>query len=74
VHAEKLATAIQEHGHGNIRYIPNPKDIIPVLMEEVREKDVVLTLGAGNIWQTGEEFLKRLHERGGSTLPKITRH
>ena len=66
VHAEKLATAIGEHGHGNIRYIPNPMDIIPILMEEVREKDVVLTLGAGNIWQTGEEFLRRLQEREGS--------
>jgi UDP-N-acetylmuramate--alanine ligase len=67
VHAEKLATAIQEHGHGNIRYIPNPVDVIPVLLEEVREKDVLLTLGAGNIWQTGQEFLKRLQERQGST-------
>jgi UDP-N-acetylmuramate--alanine ligase len=66
VHAGKLATAIQEHGHGNIRYVPNPMDIIPILMEEVREKDVVLTLGAGNIWQTGEEFLKRLQEREAS--------
>ena len=67
VHAEKLAAAIQEHGHGNIRYIANPVDVIPLLMEEVREKDVVLTLGAGNIWQTGEEFLERLREREGST-------
>ena len=66
VHAEKLTAAIQEHGHGNIRYIPNPMDVIPIVMEEVREKDVVLTLGAGNIWQTGEEFLKRLQEREGS--------
>ena len=66
VHAEKLATAIQKHGHGNIRYISNPMAIIPLLMEEVRENDVVLTLGAGNIWQTGEEFLKRLHEREGN--------
>lgn len=66
VHAEKLATAIQEHGHGNIRYIPNLMDLIPLVMEEVREKDVVLTLGAGNIWQTGEELLKQLQEREGS--------
>ena len=66
VHAAKLATAIQKHGHGNIRYIPDPMDIIPLLMEEAREKDVVLTLGAGNIWQTGEEFLKRLYDREGS--------
>jgi UDP-N-acetylmuramate--alanine ligase len=66
VHAEKLATAIQEHGHGDIRYIPNPKDIIPILMEEAQQKDVVLTLGAGNIWQIGEEFLKRLQDREGN--------
>ena len=66
VHAETLATAIREHGHGNIRYISNPIEIIPILMEEVREKDVVLTLGAGNIWQAGEEFLKRLQDREAS--------
>jgi UDP-N-acetylmuramate--alanine ligase len=63
VHAEKLATAIQEHGHGNIRHIPNHLDLVPMLLEEVQDGDVVLTLGAGNIWQTGEELLKRLQER-----------
>jgi UDP-N-acetylmuramate--alanine ligase len=34
-----------------------------MLLEEVQDGDVVLTLGAGNIWQTGEELLKRLQER-----------
>lgn len=66
VHAEKLAIAIQEHGHGNVRYIPDHLALVPSLVEEVREGDVVLTLGAGNIWQTGEELLKRLKEREGS--------
>jgi UDP-N-acetylmuramate--alanine ligase len=37
-----------------------------MLKEEVQEGDVVLTLGAGNIWQTGEELLKQLQEREGS--------
>ncbi len=66
VHAEKLTTAIQKHGHGNVRYIPDHLALVPSLVEEVREGDVVLTLGAGNIWQTGEELLKRLKERDGS--------
>lgn len=66
VHAEKLTTAIQKHGHGNVRYIPDHLALVPSLVEEVREGDVVLTLGAGNIWQTGEELLKRLKEREGS--------
>ena len=63
VHAEKLATAIQKHGHGNIRYIPDRLDLVPTVMEEVLQGDVVLTLGAGNIWQTGEELLKHLREK-----------
>ncbi len=66
VHAEKLTTAIQKHGHGNVRYIPDHLALVPSLVEEVREGDVVLTLGAGNIWQTGEELLKRLQGKEGS--------
>ena len=66
VHAENLTTAIQKHGHGNVKYIPDHLALVPSLIEEVREGDVVLTLGAGNIWQTGEELLKRLQEKEGS--------
>ncbi len=66
VHAEKLTTAIQKHGHGNVRYIPDHLALVPSLVEEVREGDIVLTLGAGNIWQTGEELLKRLQGKEGS--------
>ena len=63
VHAEKLATAIQDHGHGNVRHIPNHMDLAPMLIEEVEAGDVVLTLGAGNIWQTGEVLLEELKKR-----------
>ena len=63
VHAENLTTAIQEHGHTNVRYIPDHLALVPSLAEEVREGDVVLTLGAGNIWQTGEALLEKLRER-----------
>jgi UDP-N-acetylmuramate--alanine ligase len=70
VHAEKLAIAIRQHGHGNIRYIANHLDLVDVLLEEVGQGDVVLTLGAGNIWQTGEELLKRLQQREGSEREK----
>ena len=65
VHAENLTIAMKDHGHGNVRYIPDHLALVPSLVEEVREGDVVLTLGAGNIWQTGEELLKRLQQRAG---------
>ena len=38
-------------------------DIVPQLLEELEETDVVLTMGAGNIWQAGEELVKQLQER-----------
>ncbi|MGD8774601.1 MAG: UDP-N-acetylmuramate--L-alanine ligase, partial [Syntrophobacterales bacterium] len=65
VHAEKLAAAIQQHGHGNTRYVPDHIDLVSLLVNEAQEGDVILTLGAGNVWQTGEELLKRLQEREG---------
>jgi len=65
VHAEKLAAAIQAHGHGNTRYVPGDVDLTSTIVDEVREGDVVLTLGAGNIWQVGEELVSKLRERAG---------
>ncbi len=65
VHAEKLAAAIQQHGHGNTSYVPDHIDLVSLLVKEAREGDVILTLGAGNVWRTGEALLKRLQEREG---------
>ncbi len=65
VQADKLAAAIQAHGHGNTRYVPGDVDLAALMVDEVREGDVVLTLGAGNIWQVGEELARKLRERSG---------
>jgi UDP-N-acetylmuramate--alanine ligase len=64
VQADRLAAAIEAHGHGNTRYVPGDVDLAALMADEVREGDVVLTLGAGNIWQVGEELARRLEERG----------
>jgi UDP-N-acetylmuramate--alanine ligase len=63
VQADRLAAAIEAHGHGNTRYVPGDVDLAAFMADEVREGDVVLTLGAGNIWQVGEELTRRLEER-----------
>jgi UDP-N-acetylmuramate--alanine ligase len=65
VHAQKLATAIRAHGHGDARYVPGDVDLVSAIVDEVRQGDVVLTLGAGNIWQAGEELVRRLREKEG---------
>ena len=60
VTAEKLARAIQAHGHCHVNYIPNKDEIVNALVELVRPNDIVITVGAGDIWQVGRALLDKL--------------
>ena len=60
VTAEKLARAIQAHGHCHVNYIPNKDEIVNTLVELVRPNDIVITVGAGDIWQVGRALLDKL--------------
>lgn len=44
-------------------YVPKISDAVKYLQEKVRKDDLVLTLGAGDVYKTGEELLKRLRQR-----------
>ena len=60
VSGEDLYKAIRERGHRDVAYIPD-KNAIPVyLLEVAKGGDMVITLGAGNIWKAGVEFLGSL--------------
>jgi UDP-N-acetylmuramate--alanine ligase len=54
VGSEALARAIAARGHRQVVYAGDLKSAVEKLAEEVREGDVVLTLGAGNVWTLGE--------------------
>jgi UDP-N-acetylmuramate--alanine ligase len=60
VSALALAEAIEARGHQHVRYAGDLKSAIDALAAEVREGDVVLTLGAGSVWTAGEELLRRM--------------
>ncbi len=60
VTAEALANAVRKHGQKDVHYVANREDIPAYLAGVVKPGDIVLTLGAGNIWQAGEELLKQL--------------
>jgi UDP-N-acetylmuramate--alanine ligase len=59
VTAEALAGAIAEHGHRGVVFAGDLKAATEKLAAEVREGDVVLTLGAGSVWTAGEELVRR---------------
>ena len=57
VDSSKLAEAIRDHGHKNVSYAADFKEVISTLAEELKPNDLVLTLGAGDIYTLGEDLL-----------------
>ncbi|MGE5453585.1 MAG: UDP-N-acetylmuramate--L-alanine ligase [Methylocystaceae bacterium] len=44
----------------NTVYMPNQKDIVPFLLGQIQANDLVLTMGAGDVWETGIELCHQL--------------
>jgi UDP-N-acetylmuramate--alanine ligase len=57
VNGELIANAAKDFGHKHVHYVPDKKDIPKFLASIVREGDIVITMGAGDIWKFGEEFI-----------------
>jgi UDP-N-acetylmuramate--alanine ligase len=60
---------VQQSGHPAVHYVPERRDLAAVLVQEVRPGDVVVTMGAGDIWRTGEELLDLLASRPAADRP-----
>ena len=60
VEASRLYEGIRDHGHRDVTYLPRKEDIPDHLMTIVQENDLVFTLGAGDIWQVADEFVRKL--------------
>ncbi len=59
---ERLYNEIRGHGHRDIIYVPELKDVATTLMDVASEGDMVLTLGAGSINTVADEFYAMLAE------------
>ncbi|MBA2501478.1 MAG: UDP-N-acetylmuramate--L-alanine ligase [Pyrinomonadaceae bacterium] len=63
VTAERLVEAVKLYGHKDARHVGPLEDAAKILADEVRAGDVVITLGAGNVYRAGERLLELLRER-----------
>ncbi|MBI5481590.1 MAG: UDP-N-acetylmuramate--L-alanine ligase [Deltaproteobacteria bacterium] len=64
VSGRTLGDAIRAHGHKHVTYVGAVPALADHLAGAVQPGDVVITLGAGDIWQAGAELLKRLAAEG----------
>jgi len=60
VSAELIVEAARAAGQENLTFLPKLDSIVPYLMKTVRPGDLVLTLGAGNIWTVAEALAAAL--------------
>ena len=63
VSGELIVNAAKQYGHKDARYVPDKNNVVDVLLKTVKENDIIITMGAGDIWKYGEEFLQRLQNK-----------
>src|SRR5213596_3582727 len=62
VTAERLAAQINKFGHRDVNYAESFEEAQRILEEKLREGDLLITLGAGDVWKIGDEFLETTDE------------
>jgi UDP-N-acetylmuramate--alanine ligase len=60
VTGELVAEAARKFGHRQVVYIPDKNDVAEKVAGMVRPDDMVITLGAGDIWKTGDQLIRIL--------------
>ena len=57
-----LAEAMNDQGQRNVAHVSDREALLDILSSGLEPKDVLFTLGAGDVWKMGEELLKRMSD------------
>ncbi len=60
VTGELIVNAAKQFGHKEVHYVPDKKGVPSFLQKIVKKGDIVITMGAGDIWKYGEEYLNQV--------------
>ena len=60
VSSQNLCEEIKAHGHKEVIYVDGFKAALSYLKQNLQPRDLLLTLGAGDVWKVGMEVLKKL--------------
>lgn len=64
VTSEWLAKGIKEHGHKEVVLCRQREDVLPKIRSIVRHQDVLMTLGAGDIYQIADKLINAENSSG----------
>ncbi|OGW51918.1 MAG: UDP-N-acetylmuramate--L-alanine ligase [Nitrospirae bacterium RBG_19FT_COMBO_42_15] len=60
VTGERLYETIKGHGHKEVMFIKNKNEIPDYVLKMLKKDDIVITLGAGDVWKIGGEIVERI--------------
>lgn len=63
VSAESLAVLVKENSHANTQFIASKEDIISYLRFNSCAGDLVITMGAGDVWRVSHGFFAELEKK-----------
>jgi UDP-N-acetylmuramate--alanine ligase len=62
VSGRQIAEGVAGHGHRGVTFVADKGSLASEVLRVVQSGDMVLTMGAGDVWRVGEEILERLRE------------
>ena len=65
VSGELIANATKKLGHKNVFYIKDKNEIPNQLLQLKKKDDIIITMGAGDIWKYGEKFVELVKKEKG---------
>ncbi|GGG74329.1 UDP-N-acetylmuramate--L-alanine ligase [Paenibacillus radicis (ex Gao et al. 2016)] len=63
VNSRKLVELIQSNSNANTTYIPTKEEVLEYLTAKVAPGDLIITMGAGDIWKVADSLAKLLKEK-----------
>jgi UDP-N-acetylmuramate--alanine ligase len=64
VSGRQIADGVTGHGHRHVTYVADKSDLAGAVLAAAQPGDLVVTLGAGDIWRVGEDILEHLRAGG----------
>ncbi len=62
ISGQLIADSAIKSGHQHVHYIENSENIEATVLKHLKDGDILLTMGAGPIWRTGEKILEELEK------------
>ncbi|WP_281889070.1 UDP-N-acetylmuramate--L-alanine ligase [Paenibacillus sp. YYML68] len=61
----KLVELIKQNSNPNVKYVPTKEEVQAYLLDTIRSGDLVITMGAGDIWKAAYGLAQALEARAG---------